>query len=422
MKRRQEDRFGPHELYLGVDAGKSFHWAVGLDPDGEIRISRRVESRQEDVDALLDEAGSGALAVMDQKNSIGSLVVRRCRARGTDVGHLPGKSMEAARGMLPVTAKNDRIDAEAIAQAGMSLRRAILPIAETDGLGASLSLVSSQLAYATRRAAMARNRLHAVLLESDPAFEAAADLSAAWTLDALSLLGGAAGIAEAGRRAYGTACARHGATKAARDALWDAACASAGNGRHPDAEGMAVKELAAEIADADAERTELADELRRRLDGDEACQCLLAVPGIGPKTAAAPVTPIGISLFHSDGRLASCCGLAPRDKDSGTSTGSTTSARSGNKALKNLLIFSCSPLVGTRNRFGRHCGSCVARGMRHSKALKAVARKRLRAIYAVMRDRVPYVEPIASVEKPDTESLDGPENAEKSGTTPLTKL
>jgi len=42
----------------------------------------------------------------------------------------------------------------------------------------------------------------------------------------------------------------------------------------------------------------------------------------------------------------------------------------------------------------------TARGMRHSKALKAVARKRLCVIYAMMRDRVPYVEPLAGdVEK-----------------------
>jgi len=42
----------------------------------------------------------------------------------------------------------------------------------------------------------------------------------------------------------------------------------------------------------------------------------------------------------------------------------------------------------------------TARGMRHSKALKAVARKRLRVIYAMMRDEMPYVEPPASdVEK-----------------------
>ncbi|WP_256436743.1 hypothetical protein [Atopobium sp. oral taxon 416] len=38
--------------------------------------------------------------------------------------------------------------------------------------------------------------------------------------------------------------------------------------------------------------------------------------------------------------------------------------------------------------------------MRHNKALKAVVRKRSRVIYAVMRDRVPYVEPpVDNVEK-----------------------
>jgi hypothetical protein len=143
MERKQKDWFGPHRLYLGIDVGKSFHWAVGLDPDGSIRISRRLDNRQEDVDALLDEAGEGALVIVDQKNNIGSLVVRRCRAKGVDVGYLPGKAMKNAREMFPGTAKNDRIDAEAIAQTGIGLRTAIRPIAETDDLGASVSLVSS---------------------------------------------------------------------------------------------------------------------------------------------------------------------------------------------------------------------------------------------------------------------------------------
>ena len=53
--------------------------------------------------------------------------------------------------------------------------------------------------------------------------------------------------------------------------------------------------------------------------------------------------------------------------------------------------------MGTKRCFGRYYDACVARGMRHNKALKAVARKRLRVIYAVMRDRVPYVEPPANV-------------------------
>ena len=144
-----------------------------------------------------------------------------------------------------------------------------------------------------------------------------------------------------------------------------------------------------------AERAELSAGLEGMLSEDEAYQCLLTVPGIGPKTAAALVASIGISLFRGDSRLAAYCGLAPEDRDSGTSPSSATSTRAGNKALKNLLIFSCSPIVGTKNRFGRCYDRCVARGMRHNKALKAVARKRLRAIYAVMRDRVPYIEPSA---------------------------
>ena len=36
------------------------------------------------------------------------------------------------------------------------------------------------------------------------------------------------------------------------------------------------------------------------------------------------------------------------------------------------------------------CRSCRGRGMCHGEALKAVARKRLKVIYAIMRDKVPY--------------------------------
>ena len=400
MERKQKDWFGPHRLYLGIDVGKSFHWAVGLDPDGSIRISRRLYNRQEDVDALLDEAGEGALVIVDQKNNIGSLVVRRCRAKGVDVGYLPGKAMKNAREMFPGTAKNDRIDAEAIAQTGIGLRTAIRPIAETDDLGASVSLVSSQLSYATRRATMARNRLHAVLLESDPAFEAAADLSSAWQLEAMAGFGGAKGLAAAGRRRYCTLCARQGVPAQARDAFWKAAMRSASSAFHPDAEDMLARSLAREILEADSERTELSAELGRLLQDDETYRCLLTIPGIGPKTASALATSIDISLFPGDSKLAAYCGLAPADHDSGSSIRSQRDAHGGNKALKNLLIFSCNSLVGTKNRFGRYYDACVARGMRHNKALKAVARKRLRVIYAVMRDRVPYVEPPAdNVEK-----------------------
>lgn len=161
---------------------------------------------------------------------------------------------------------------------------------------------------------------------------------------------------------------------------------------------------------ADAERASIERELARRLSGDETYRCLPAVPGVGSKTATALVTMVDVSLFSGDDRLASYCGLAPADRQSGTSIDSTSAARSGNKQLKSLLVFSCNSLVGTRNRFGRYYEKCRNRGMRHNKALKAVARKRLGVIYAIMRDRVPYEEPTAAV------------NAQDSHPVPLTKL
>lgn len=83
-------------------------------------IDRPLHDRRPGVDALLEEAGGGALVVVDQRNNVGALVVRRRRARGLDVGYLPGKAMRQARDMLPGTAKADRIDARAIGRTALA--------------------------------------------------------------------------------------------------------------------------------------------------------------------------------------------------------------------------------------------------------------------------------------------------------------
>jgi hypothetical protein len=101
MEHKQKDWFGSQRFYLGIDVGRPSHWAVGLKPDGTIEISCRQDRCQKDVEALLDEAGEGALVIVDQKNNIGSLIVHRCHAKGIDVGYLPGKAMKYAWEMFP---------------------------------------------------------------------------------------------------------------------------------------------------------------------------------------------------------------------------------------------------------------------------------------------------------------------------------
>ena len=203
----------------------------------------------------------------------------------------------------------------------------------------------------------------------------------ALVLDRVAGFGGAWGIA------------RSGAEGPQAEAAGEAAAAStAPPPALVEAENRQVRFLAARISEALDEAGALEAETAALLEGDETYACLLTVPGIGPRTAAQLAVSVDIGRFPDHDHLASYCGIAPRVRSSGTSVRSVRASRRGDARLKSLLIFSCNSLVRSSGRYGEYYRACRARGMGHGRALKAVARKRLRAIYAVMRDRVRYRE------------------------------
>lgn len=389
-----EERARPGAAFLAFDVGKSAHRACAVGPGGEVLFNREVANRPADIDRALAEAGAGARVVVDQKRNIGALVVARARAAGNPVSYLPGIAMKRARDMFPATAKTDAIDAEVIARTAAGMPWTLREVAEEAPAAASLRMLAAQRDFAVGSRTRAVNRLRAVLLEADPAFEAAVDPSSRWQLAVLAELGGPFGIRAAGLRRFRSVAERAGgAGRAASDRLWAAALASASSGR-PElaAESVLVRALAARAASDAAEAARLDALISDSLSGDGTYEALLTVPGVGPKTAAALVTLVDVSMFRSHDELAAYAGLAPCNRQSGTSLNSSSPSRGGNRTLKNLLVYSCTSLVGTDNRFGRYYDSCRARGMRHNKALKAVARKRLKVIYAIMRDGTPYRE------------------------------
>ena len=79
---------------LGLDVGKSSHWACLIDRDGEVLDSAPVRNREAELDALFASAPAGTLVVVDQFRNIGSLAVRRARAAGaglaTPIWTIPG--------------------------------------------------------------------------------------------------------------------------------------------------------------------------------------------------------------------------------------------------------------------------------------------------------------------------------------------
>lgn len=170
---------------------------------------------------------------------------------------------------------------------------------------------------------------------------------------------------------------------------WDELGIDVGKRSHWACLVTAEREIAPNAPVANRERA-LDAGISALLESDATYRCLPTVPGIGPRTAPELVIGVDIGEFPSHDRLASYCGLAPRNRQSGTSISSVTASRQGNKRLKNLLVSSCNSPDASDNRFGEFYRKCRDREIPHGKALKAVARKRLKVIYAIMRDKVPY--------------------------------
>ena len=270
--------------FLAFDVGKSSHRACAVGPCGEILFNREVANRPADIDRALAEAGAGARVVVGQKRNIGALVVSRARAAGNPVSYLPGIAMKKARDMFPVTAKTDAIDAEVIARTAAGMPWTLREVAEETPAAASLRMLAAQRDFAVGSRTRAVNRLRAVLLEADPAFESAVDPSSRWQLAVLAELGGPFGIRAAGLRRFRSVAERAGgARRAASDRLWAAAAASASSGR-PElaAESELVRSLAARAAADSAEVARLDALISDSLAGDEAYEALLTVPGVGP--------------------------------------------------------------------------------------------------------------------------------------------
>ena len=277
-----------------------------------------------------------------------------------------------------------------IAKTALGIPDALLPVPHPDPAIAAARALAAQRDFLTRESTRSKNRLRSILLESCPEFESLVDLSDVSELRLMAALGGPWSVADAGcRRAAALA-------RGARRGKVDALVGSVGSSARPDAaaiaaEDRAVRFLARRIAENAAELQAPTAEISALLERDETYRCLLTIPGIGPKTASELAISVNIDDFPNHDRLASYCGLAPRNRQSGTSVSSVSASRQGNKRLKNLLIFSCNCLARTDGRWGEYYARCRDRGMPHGKALKAVARKRLKVIYAVMRDKVPYV-------------------------------
>ncbi len=106
------------KAWVGVDAGKEFHWAHVLDASGRQLLSRKVENDEADILRLVNEALSFAEEVVwavDQPGGSAALLLVLLWERNQRVLYVPGLTVDRARDTYRGESKTDARDAHVIA-------------------------------------------------------------------------------------------------------------------------------------------------------------------------------------------------------------------------------------------------------------------------------------------------------------------
>ncbi len=377
------------EAVLGLDVGKSSHWACLVTRDGETAVNSPVANSEGDLDRLFSQVDQGTLVVVDQVRNIGALAIRRARMAGLDVAYLPGIAAHGAARLFAGDAKTDERDAMVIAKTALGIPDALLPVPRDDArLGAARSM-AAQRDHMVTCATREKNRLRSILLESCPPFEALADPSDPRWVNMLEKLGGPWGgrrrrQGRHGRRDEGRRQDEDG-RRMGRHSQLDPVARIHGGGREPaghDArqahQGSGGGGRGARCPDSGGARGRRHVRMPAHRTGDRPADRVRARHRHRHRRLPRP-SPPGILLRHraEEPPLGHLRIVGQRVQ------AGQQEAEEPAHILVQLADAQPQPLRRALPQMPRQ-------GLCHGEALKAVARKRIKVVYAIMRDKVPY--------------------------------
>lgn len=382
------------KAWVGVDVGKGFHWAVVVDAEGEILLSRKVENEEAHLSALVDEAlavSGGELSwTVDQPGDGAALLLALLWGRSQRVLYIPGLAVDRARDGFRGEAKTDRRDALVIAEQAR-MRRDLKPLEPTEELLAEMRLLLARRRDLVEDQGRTLRRLRDTLLALFPSLERALpDMRYRGALELLRRYPTPRGVLRSGRKRIEMYLRGRGARNAA--SLAEAAVSAAKAQRVvAAAEGVAasiVSDLAREVLALKEEIAALDAEIEARFRTHPMAGVLTSLPGMGTLLGAEFLVTVGDPRggFDSADQLAAFAGLAPAARDSGKRTGNDRRMRGGNRRLKQVFYQWAFASLRSSPHSRAFYDRKRAEGKRHNQALIALARRRVDVLWAMLRD------------------------------------
>lgn len=403
MRRSEIDAY---EVFCGIDVGKTSNYAVVLDRFGDAPLIRRSLAQDEaEIRSLLAEVSAlgRPLVTVDQFGTFGRLVVAVAEREGVDVAHIPPRKFKQVAETYD-EGKSDAKDAFIIADTSRSQPRNIVPVAARDDALAEVRVVSTARDDAVRERTRLYNRLHDLICQACPALEAVfakQKLHNELELMLVARYGGPNGFRRSGRaRAskWAGGLKHHKNTGPAKvGEIFDAIGRQTVAMPASEAIERQARKVAKRILELEAEEDALNEELERLSSTLPEVALLRSVPGIGKVYGAVMAAEIGdISKFPSASHLASYGGIAPVREESGTSVHKSRKRKGGNRRLKNAFIQSAQAAVTHDDRARAYYDKKRAEGKSHKQALRALARRRVDVIYALLANGEFYKSSVAA--------------------------
>jgi len=176
------------KAWVGVDAGKEFHWAHVLDVSGRELLSRKVENDEADLLKLIDEAlclAEEVIWAVDQPGGGAALLLALLWERNQRVYYVPGLTVERARDAYRGESKTDARDAHLIADQ-LRMRSDLGRLEPGEGALAELQLLLARRRDLITDQGRIVTRLREALLSLFPALERALDLNSKGPLTLLT--------------------------------------------------------------------------------------------------------------------------------------------------------------------------------------------------------------------------------------------
>ncbi len=387
-------------VFCGLDVGKSAHHACALDPGGQRLHDKALPNDETALIEVFERlcVHGRVLVIVDQPASIGALAVAVARSLGIEVAYLPGLAMRRIADLHPGQGKTDARDAYVIADAARTMPHTLRRVGTDDEVLAELTVLAGYDDDLAAQSTRLTNRLRDALLHVHPALERLLGprMDRGGVLDLLAAAPTPAALRELGEDGIAAAMRPRSPrlAKTLPRQILDALDAQSVIVPGTAAFGRVIVGVATQLREVRAERDTLAAELETRLEAHPLAEVLTSMPGLGFRTACKILTIVGDgAAFPTAGHLAAYAGLAPVTRRSGTSIKGETRSQRGNHALKSALFLSAfASLADPTSR--AYYDQKRAQGKRHNAALICLARRRTDVIYAMLRDRKHYVQPV----------------------------